>query len=112
MWSLEGDAASREGSFACLLFVKIEEARAYLTGDGRSQERGTGQRAKQIVLVGEAEGWAPLEAGLSAATGGNVGNMAADIEGGRCWLQFSQLTRRQGCLVGAGLGRGSETWGK
>lgn len=26
VWSLEGDAASREESFACLLFVKIEEA--------------------------------------------------------------------------------------
>lgn len=54
--------------------------------------------------VGEAEGWAWSEAGLSAATGGNVGNMAAVITGGQC--------RLQSCLVGVGLGHGSETWDK
>lgn len=29
--------------------------------------------------------------------------MAANIRGGQLWLQFSQLNRRQSCLMGVGL---------
>ena len=50
--------------------------------------------------------------GLSVVIGGNLGNMVADVDNVQLRLQFSQLNRRQSCLVGAGLGHGSETWGE
>lgn len=53
--------------------------------------------------------WERLDAGpqwrtgFSAVITRTVGSMAADIKGGQLWLQFSQLNRRQNCLMGVAL---------